>query len=204
MEAHVEAHLGPIESVFHELVSDLVHVDVLQVAPAEGRPWWSLVTCGMAARPMSPPAGVDGADRFAELVMCLPPDWPLDEAQWPLGLLQFLARIPHEYETWFAPGHTIPNGDPPEPLAPDTALTGVILAPPLLGPAGFERISRPEGDIALLGVVALYDDEMRLKLDEGADALYDRLDEGKVSEMLEVGRPSVAPPRRRRFGFGRR
>lgn len=25
---HIEAHLGPIGSVFHELVSDLVHIDV--------------------------------------------------------------------------------------------------------------------------------------------------------------------------------
>ena len=204
VEAHVEEHIGEIETVFHELVSDLVHVDVLQVPPAEGRPWWTLVTCGMAARPMSPPPEVDGADRFAELVLCLPPDWPLDEAKWPFGLLQFLARLPHEYETWFAAGHTVPNGDPPEPLAPDTELSGVILAPPLLGPEGFERIAGPEGDIALLGVIALYSEEMQLKLDEGTDALHDRLDEGDVSEMLEIRRPSVAPPRRRRFGFGRR
>ena len=188
VEEHVEQHIGPVESVFHELISDLVHVDVLQVAPRDERPWWTLVTCGMAARPMSD-------SSFAELVMCLPPAWPLDEQQWPLPLLQFLARLPHEYETHFAHGHTVPNGDPPEPLAPGTGLCGVIFAPPLLTDDAFATVERAEGDIRILGVIALHADEMEYKLRRGSDALHELLDAAEVSELLDVGRPSVAPRR---------
>ena len=34
VEAHVERHLGEVESVFHELVSTDVHLDVLTVVGA--------------------------------------------------------------------------------------------------------------------------------------------------------------------------
>lgn len=57
--------------------------------------------------------------RYAELVISLPPFWPLDEQSWrderhywPVRLLKTLGRLPHEYDTWLGVGHTIPNGDP--------------------------------------------------------------------------------------------
>ena len=55
IEDHVERHLGPIESVFHELVSEYVHLDVLVVEATEERPFHYPVTSGMSSRPM--PAG---------------------------------------------------------------------------------------------------------------------------------------------------
>ena len=33
VEAHLEAHLGPTTSVWHEIVSELVHLDVYMWAP---------------------------------------------------------------------------------------------------------------------------------------------------------------------------
>jgi len=55
---HVERHIGPIESVFHEIISDTVHVDVHFVPPTEARPWTTLVTSGMSDRPMAAPEGL--------------------------------------------------------------------------------------------------------------------------------------------------
>ena len=83
-------------------------------APTEGRPFYTVVTMGVSARPMQVPAGAE-AFRRQELVLYLPPDWNLDleaggdAAGWPFRLLEFLGRSVHEYATFFAPGHTIPR-----------------------------------------------------------------------------------------------
>ena len=41
--------------VFHEIVSDVVHIDLLHVPPRRERPFHTLVTCGMSVRPMNVP-----------------------------------------------------------------------------------------------------------------------------------------------------
>src|SRR5215218_9721433 len=160
VSAHVEQHIGTVEDVFHEVISPTVHLDVLRVPPGDGRPHHTLVTCGMAARPMQAP---DPGLAYAELTLALPPDWPVrqedweDERQyWPFRLLKFLGRVPHEYATWLGEAHTIPNDDPPRPYAPGTALSGAMLGPPLLPPADFRVLERPEGPINFYAVIPLH------------------------------------------------
>ena len=114
IDDHVTEHFGAPANVFHELVSPYVHVDVHVVEPTDERPVYTLVTSGMAERPMQTPVG----ERYAELMLLLPPDWPdvkssgaPEEALWPFRLLQTLAQLPHEFETFLDAGHTVPNGD---------------------------------------------------------------------------------------------
>ena len=75
--AHIEQYVGKIETVFHELVSTLVHIDVHYIPPTEERPWKTLVTTGMSDLPMTVP---DDASElaYAELLLCLPPEWPME------------------------------------------------------------------------------------------------------------------------------
>ena len=75
---HIDKHLGKIESVFHEIVSDTVHIDVNYVKPTSDFPFIRLITSGMSDLPMSTPEGVD-APKFAELLATLPNDWRMDE-----------------------------------------------------------------------------------------------------------------------------
>jgi Suppressor of fused protein (SUFU) len=203
---HLERHVGNTGDVFHELISSAVHVDVFKSAPTDALPFHTLVTCGMAERPMPAPDDFPEG-RFGELVLRLPPDWPLrqedieDERNyWPIRLLKQLARLPHEYDTWLWIGHTVPNGDPPEAYAPDTGLCGAILLPPVLGPDGFETLTAGKRQVTLMGVVPLHEDEMNLKLEKGSDELIDLLDAAELSELLDPQRPSVVPRRRRWFG----
>ena len=194
VSAHVERHLGPIGTVNHEIVSVDVHVDLLHVPPADGRPCHTLVTCGMSEKPM--PAPRPALER-AELLMAFPPSWdPEDEASaWPMGILRFLAHLPHEYATWLGAGHTIPNGDPPERYARGTKLSGAMLVDPVLVPDGFRVLERPDGPVRFYGVALLHADEMELKLEEGPDAVLALLED--APELVRADRPSVAPPRRR-------
>jgi hypothetical protein len=208
VSGHVERHIGPIEQVFHELVSPTVHLDVLCVDPSDERPWFTLVTCGMSAKPMRAP---EPGLTHAELALALPPDWPMEQEAWrderhywPIRLLKFLGRLPHEYDTWLGNGHTIPNDDPPAPYAPGTALCGAIVAAPQLPPESFGLLERPAGPVRFYGVVALHAAEMRFKLDRGADDLYDRLAAAGVSELVDPGRAAAVEAPRRRGLFRRR
>lgn len=206
---HIERHLGPVEQVFHEIVSPTVHVDIHWVAPSAARPWHILVTSGMSERPMNAPEAMSEF-LYSELMVSLPASWPIsaeafeDEANyWPIRWLKILARFPHEYETWLSFGHTMPNGNPPEPFAPSTDLCGMMLVPPAQAPELFELKMDDGRTIHFWSLLPLYREEMDLKLEKGADALLDLFDQAGVSEVINPARPNVAPARGRWWRFGR-
>lgn len=198
IDDHVAEHIGKIENVWHEIVSDIVHIDVHVVPPRPERPYYTLVTSGMSDLPMNAPEGAEDW-KFSELMLCLPPDWPLtteafkDERNyWPVRWLKTLARFPHEYETWLSVAHTIPNGEPPEPLAENTAFAGFMLVPPLTTSVEFhELLVPPLRTIHFHALLPLTAAEMEFKLKHGADALMERLEKAKVTELIDLRRKSV-------------
>lgn len=199
---HIECHVGPVEMVFHELVSDLVHIDLHWVAATEDRPYHTLVTSGMSDRAMVTPDEAAGF-QYAELAMCLPPEWPLSQEAfedernyWPLRLMKQLARLPHEFETWLSVGHTVPNGDPAAPYSQDTELCCALLLPTIQLGEDFHQLTADGRDIYFYNVFPLYVEEMQFKLNRGLDALFDRMDKGGLSDILDLRRRNVC---RKRF-----
>jgi suppressor of fused protein SUFU len=196
---HIETHIGPVAFVFHELVSDLVHIDIHQVHPTDDRPFYTLVTSGMSDRPMTVPEEAEGCSQFAELMLCLPADWKLSEKAfederwyWPVRWLKMLARLPHEYDTWLGFGHTIPNGDPPKPFAANTKLCCNLILPPVTVPEEFRLLTiDDEKTIEFFSIVPLYSEEVNFKLKHGADPLANRLREFEVTELLDIRRANV-------------
>ena len=182
---HLAAVHGGESFVFHELVSDRVHVDIHVLAPTAKHPFYLAVTSGMSARPMTVPDDVEDRDSwmFAELCMLLPPNWnPSQEAfkdervYWPIRLLKTLARIPHDFSSWLGWGHSIPNGDPASPYAPDMHLSGAILIPPfLLGESLFVVPGNPP--LHIFQVLPVTSAEMNLKLEVGIDDMLERLED---------------------------
>jgi hypothetical protein len=202
---HIERYIGPPSQVFHELVSDLVHVDVHLVQPAKERNYATLITSGMSDRPMSPPEEFRDC-RYAEMVICLPPSWPLTEDAfkdennyWPIHWLKRLARLPHEYNTWLYATHTVPNDDPPRPFANNTKLCcALILKPVLFGDDFLTMEVSADKTIHFLSLVPLYREEMDFKLAHGLDPLLDRLGKIYVTELLDIQRKNVC---KKRFGL---
>lgn len=203
IEAHITRHVGPIAWVMHEIESDLVHVDIHVVEPTRQGPFYTLVTSGMSEVPMKVPA-LDGvALTYAELSICLPSTWPLDTPNvlrthyaWPVKWLQSLARFPHLYDTWLGIGHTIPNGDPPEPFAPDTGFSSIVLLPSIMLPEAFGTLRLGESKrIEFLAVYPLYPEELDLKLGEGLDPLLDRFERCSVTDLLDLRRPNTCAAR---------
>jgi hypothetical protein len=200
VERHIERHFGPISWVYHEIGSHVVHIDVHVVEPSSQRPYYTLVTNGMSDRPMSLPdkAIEAGHHEFAELMLCLPPEWPLgdepyvgQDTHWPLRLLKQFARLPHEYQTWVGPWHSMPNGDPAEPYVPGLPFVAAMLTPMLrCSPEARTVITDDGRTISLLAVIPLHQAELDLKLAEGTDALLNTFDSVRVTELLDPDRPS--------------
>lgn len=203
ISAHIEEYVGPIDGVFHEIVSDKVHIDVHVVPPGKKRPFHTLVTSGMSDRPMTLPDDCD-SPRYAELCVLLPEDWKLTQKAfekerwyWPVRGLKQLARLPHDYDTFLDHGHTVPNGDPPEPFADDTDFCCWLVAKPVMFDKGFRRLKLGRKTIAFYVLLPLYEEEVRLKLDRGTGELLDRFDEEDIDDVIDVGRPNVGTKRRR-------
>jgi hypothetical protein len=198
VEAHIARHIGKPTRVWHELVSDKVHIDIHVVEPNEAVPFYTLVTSGMSDRPMSTPP--DASQRsYAEMVIRLPADWPVsreafkDESHYfPMRLLKMLARLPHDYNTFLASTHTVPNGDPARPYAPNTNLCCAMIYVPVTLPQDFFTLQIDDTKtIHFYGTFLLYKEEMDFKLKHGADALLEIFRVTKVTELVEVTRPSV-------------
>jgi hypothetical protein len=201
---HVVKHIGPVTNVFHEIQADLVQIDILVVGPHDDRPYTTLVTCGMSDRPMRVPLE-DPDDlalipelRYAELLLALPADWPLtpeafqDEANyWPIRWLKKLARLPHRMDAWLGLGHTIPNGDPPGPLGPNTSFSGWLVDELVLFTPEVQKLRIADKTINFYSIVPLYEEEMTLKLRKGSGALAHMMDQAKVSELIDVSRRNV-------------
>ena len=140
--------------------------------------------------------------EFAELMLCLPNTWTLDnydvvssktsEKDWPVLWLRQLARFPHQYKTWFWWGHSMPNGDPAVPLAVETELCGWVLMEPKLVPDAFKLLKRQDGSqIVFFAAVPVYREEMSIKIAEGTEKLEELFEEFKVTELIDPTRINV-------------
>jgi hypothetical protein len=198
IESHLEHHLGKIETVYHEIVSDSIHLDILFIPANDRKPFHTLVTCGVSAKPMHVPEEKKDF-RFVELMINLPQDWRIDEESfkhesnyWPLRWLKKVGRLPHEFNTWIGWGHTIPNGNPAHPIA-DTQFTGVMLSLPYcFGPQFFILTHKNGEKIYFYNMVPLYEEEMNLKLKEGTDALERLLNKNRIGHVVNITRKNVA------------
>jgi hypothetical protein len=197
LEAHLEKYAGPIETRFENL---------LAVRATPERACHIVVTTDLSDEPMpSPKPGWE----WAELCVLLPADWPLDPAVWqsdptygwPMRELQRLVRYSRSSKTWLGFGHSIPNGNPPQPFAPSTRQCCSFLIPPLEMPEKFARLRLPDNQILnFWAIVPIYADELAVKINQKYPALIERFGQKGVSDILNPTRPSifdkvVEPPR---------
>jgi len=202
---HVARHVGPVKEVFHEIVSDVVHVDVHHVEPTRERPFHFLITSGMSERPMRPPADAH-TSTYAELFMALPASWPMtteewrDEAHyWPIRQLKAMARLPHVCDTWLWHGHTVQQS-PPDPYAGTVAFNSCILGRGSLVAPRFGTLrAGPDRTVSFFALRFLYPEELQLAMLKGSSHVLARLEKHGVTELVDVSRRNVG----RRWWSGR-
>lgn len=197
LEAHISSHFGNFLTVFHEITSTDIHVDICFIDPTPERDFYTLVTMGMGAHRMNVPNELKDKklDR-AEILVTLPPDWEIhnqdEKWYWPLRWLKVLARLPGEHDTWLGYGHTVPNG---HPFAENTRLSGVLLTMPyFFGPESSE-CPLPDGSLVrFYQMMPLYDSEMEYKRNHNTQALEDLFPED-FDLVVDINRKNVVSER---------
>lgn len=187
--------------VFHEIESDLVHIDVHVVKPTPQKPFYVLYTTGMSDLPMTLPSDIAQEYKHlerAELFIMLPADWNLSdecnpnlcyEQYWPVQMLKTLARLPHEYGTWLGWGHTIPNGPDYEPLQKGSAMNGFVLLEST--DENMALLKAADGTPVHLYMAApAYREEIEYKLEHGMQALEELFVQNNLPQVLDIHRPN--------------
>jgi Suppressor of fused protein (SUFU) len=195
---HITKHLGEISIVFHEEVSDVVHVDVHHVKPNARNPYHRLITSGMSDLPMRFPEEFK-TPYSLELIVTLPPYWRLDmesfkneDWYWPVRIIKSIARFPHKYNTWLARGHTLHGSNPPKPYASNTNLQCALLLPSPTVPDDFDILNLdPDPEIRFLAVVPIYEDELNFKLQFGLEELLEKFEAAGLTDLIDPQRQSV-------------
>ena len=192
VEEHIKQYFGEFPSVYHEIASPDIHVDICCVPPSEKRNFYTLITLGMGAHIMNVPEEL-GAEEYgrAELLICLPPDWKLgetsDEWYWPLALIKNLARLPINCDTWLGWGHSVDNQ---EPFADNTELCGSLLINPVGVDEGGSICELPSGEkVNFFEILPLYRGEMNFKIDHDAQTLLGRM--GNISHVTDISRENT-------------
>ena len=182
-ERFYERAIGPLRQpgVFHWDDDDNPHIDVYAHGPTPARPHQTMVTGGMADRPLpGVPAG-SATDRRVELIVDLP-----RSGDWLAIILREIAGVPFRYHAVLTEGTLIMGG---RPIRPGSALRHAVLA-------NAERAALSgfvvEGEfVRFLAVLFITDEELHYGRSMGGPALIRMLRNAGVAEVLDVDRESV-------------
>ena len=188
---------GDYKNVFHEIASPDVHLDVCIVDPTEEEPYYKLVTMGAGAYKMQIPEQWQKYQlNYAEYVICLPKDWNLNSGDntdyWPVKLLKDVARLPIWCDTWLSYGHTTQSDEEGSAYASNTGFNSVVLNF-AANKKGDIRLIMPSGKtINFYEIVPLYPEELKYKIENGADALFKLFEEkGIPYKVLDLNRKNA-------------
>lgn len=205
IEKHM-AHVFPNrkKQVFPEKISEFVQVDIHLLEAPTNKDVQVLYTVGMSALSMTLPKEYlpqfEGLQR-AELMMFLPAEWKLippaegeDENNsiwWPVNLMKYVAKFPHEFQSWLGWGHVLANSAKFEAYDASTELCGTMLG------ALQEEVSVFKAEdgtqINMYALTPLYKEEMLYKEKEGIEALFGKLNQVNGYGMIVFpDRPNVA------------
>ena len=198
LDRYIADRFGDYKNVFHEIASPDIHLDVCILEPAEEEPCYRLVTMGAGAYQMQvPEKWQDYQIDRAEYVIRLPRDWKLDssleEDYWPIKALKDTARLPIWSHTWLSYGHTIQADEDGAPYAGNTRFNSIVLR--LAGNGREEsRLEMSSGKVInFYEIIALYPEELKYKMENGADALFEAMEEKAIPyRVLDLTRRSAA------------
>jgi hypothetical protein len=196
----IQGQIGEATQVLREMLTTGPRVDIHVVPPTDALPFYKLFTIGMSQIEMPAPRDHEECTR-AELLICLPSQWPmsaeqllLDENYWPIRLLRDLARLPQvdPKHRWLFAGHAVPNGEPAHAYAVGVPFVASLLLRPLtLDEESHVYFNQDQEPVHLLSVIPLYAEEFDAVQNQDPLALLEALDEIQVTEILDLSRPNT-------------
>lgn len=204
-------------AVYHEIVSEYVHIDIHRLAPDENRPFYVLYSTGMSDLPMTfsddTPWDYKKIHERAELFCLLPKDWfpaegqPLSEAEerrsgWIIECMKTAARYPHRLKRHLLCGDLLRYSEDNSPFADNTLFSAAVLlqlnSEDLGGKYGDDFEGLYTGDntyINLFCFIPLYTEEMKFRADNEGAELFKRLFGPAVDNfsqlIIDVNRKNV-------------
>lgn len=197
LDEYICETFGNYANVFHELLSPDVHLDICVIDPTEEEPFYKLVTMGAGAYTMGVPEKYrEYCSPNAEYVIFVPKDWDINNSDinwyWPLKLLKDTARLPIWCDTWLGYGHTTQADEAGATYAPSTKFNSIVLNFPVTKNEDAGPLKMSSGKtIFCYQIIPLYPEELKFKMDNGADALFDKFQEkGIDATVVNNDRPS--------------
>ncbi|MFN8611183.1 MAG: suppressor of fused domain protein [Vulcanimicrobiota bacterium] len=182
---YMQSQFGPVRSL-GEFKPD-IGVQIYAAGPGPDKV--TLFTVGLSNRAMTVPEGQDHY-KYAELMIHLPPGWPLNREDfrnpanlWPIEWLRSMAQFPGDNNSWLGgPSTIVGNGEPPEPLGPNTLQSCLLL---------LEDGQIPLADgrkVVLYSMTPLYTEEKLLEEQTGLKTLLARFNEKQISNVVNPTR----------------
>ncbi len=188
---HLTGTIGAPEQLsLIQIVPTGIPVAVHAIAANEHHPYVTLFTTGMSEQPMTVPDGAEEYSR-AELYIQLPADWKYRDYEdpnwgWPQHWLRSMAQYPQQHNTWLGgPVTLVANEDPPQPLAPNTKFTTLLLL------ADQSLVTDDGKKIWLYRMTPLYTEERQLEIDHGIPALLNAFDAHDIPMIVDMNRKNV-------------
>jgi hypothetical protein len=173
-----------------QIVPTGIPVAIHAIPANEHHPYVTLFTTGMADHAMNVPEGAEEYSR-AELYIQLPADWKYRDYDdpiwgWPQHWLRSMAQYPHQHDTWLGgPVTLVANEEPPQPLAPNTKFTTLMLL------ADQSLVTNHGKKIWLYRMAPLYTEERQLEIDQGIPALLNAFDAHDIPMIVDMNRKNV-------------
>ena len=178
-------------------------IDLIRLELEVRFPVTVIMTYGLSNFRMEVPEKWEGRN-YNEIYFCLPSYWDWnalsDEAfSWPFTWIQKLAKHVVDKNTWYSPGHTFANGNPPQPLSSKMKPNHLILVDPILLEDYLQPIETPDKTIHFLGITPLYENEFDSKMHRGYYKFIRKYRGANGTELIDDFRQSILKKRFRFF-----
>jgi hypothetical protein len=195
--AHFASQFAPVyDKSLQEIVPEGFPLSIHVIKPTKRHRHTTFFTSGMSRHAMqvSKSQQFEANDyRYAELLIHLPPNWPLDkeslgkpEFAWPIRWLRKVARYPAEHKTWLGgPVTVIAEDAPPKPLWPGSKFVAMLLF------ASSQMTSSDGRLIQLYTLTPIYREEYELEQRKGIAALFRAFDAAGIEAHYLPDRPSA-------------
>lgn len=183
------------ENVIPFASSNKNNVALVLICPNHDRQVTLLCTIGLSEKKMDVNELNQGYEHI-ELYMALPSYWDINETEnpnfnWVNHWLIKLSDYIVEKNTFFAHGHTLATGNPPQSLSSTMKQNYLLLHHPIAFEKQLRSVKTENKNIHFLAVTPIFSDEFDYKVSRGTIGLLKKMKSKGCNEIIDDYRTSV-------------